>query len=107
MYAILCSVILLAVLLSFLMQIIIIRNTLLANTEQNIKDAHQQSYRNLQNYLANIENVAYTLSYNSSTQRFFREKDDVERLKQMEPGSLIRKFLFMYKPEKNTVLSLR
>lgn len=79
-YYLLCILIILITLISFFVQMLIMRNTLLENTRQLLRAAHQQSYENINHYLNNLENIAVSLGYNGSVQRYMKEEDPVKRL---------------------------
>ncbi len=80
MYYLLCIFIFLFTLLSFGTQLFTMRRMLFTNTEQLLQAAHQQSYDNINRYLNNLENVAISLGYNASVQRYLKETDPVKRL---------------------------
>jgi len=99
MYITVCSIILFAILVFFVLQSLFIRSTLLVYTEQVLEAAHTQSYDNINNYLANVENIALSLSYNALVQRFLKETEDIERLRHFPDLQTVFSALFMSQPD--------
>lgn len=79
-YFMMCLLIALIILISFLAQLFIMRRSLFINTEGLLKAAHQQSYDNIQQYFDSIEDVTNSFAYNAPVQHFLKETDTVKRL---------------------------
>lgn len=79
-FFIFCLVIIILVLGSISFNVVVMRSVFVENTNTLLKTAHEQTVKNIENYLRDIENIAFSMCYSPSVQQYFKETDAAARI---------------------------
>lgn len=75
-----CLAIIVLVLASISINVVIMRSIFVENTNALLNSAHAQTVKNIENYLKDIENIAFSMCYSPSVQQYLKEKDAMARI---------------------------
>ncbi len=79
-FYLLCLAIILLVVASITLNVTVMRGVFVENTSALLHSAHEQTAKNIESYLRDVENITFSMCYSPSVQQYFKEKDPTKRI---------------------------